>query len=33
MFEGIHALPPGHVLVAEDGDIHVERYWDLPIPE
>ena len=33
MFEGVHTLPPGHVLVAEDGDIHVQRYWDLPIPE
>jgi asparagine synthase (glutamine-hydrolysing) len=24
---GTHKLPPGHVLVAERGDVQVERYW------
>ncbi len=33
MFEGIHALPPGHYLVAEGGQTRVERYWDLRLPE
>ena len=33
MFEGVHALPPGHFLVAEGGEIRVERYWDLRIPD
>ena len=32
MFEGVHALPPGHTLVAENGETRVERYWDLRIP-
>ncbi len=26
---GIHKLPPGHVLVAENGRVRVSRYWDL----
>ena len=26
----VHKLPPGHVLVAEDGQVRVSRYWDLP---
>ena len=33
MFEGIHSLPPGHRLVAEDGCVRMERYWDLVMPE
>jgi asparagine synthase (glutamine-hydrolysing) len=24
---GVHKLPPGHILVAERGDVQVERYW------
>ncbi len=32
MFEGIHALPPGHLLVAEGGRINVAQYWDLAYP-
>jgi len=28
-FEGIHLLPPGHLLIAEDGRIEVREYWDL----
>jgi asparagine synthase (glutamine-hydrolysing) len=24
---GIHKLPPGHILVAENGGVQVERYW------
>jgi asparagine synthase (glutamine-hydrolysing) len=24
---GVHKLPPGHILVAESGDVQVERYW------
>ena len=33
MFEGIHALEPGHYLVAEGGETRVERYWDLDLPD
>lgn len=30
---GVHKLPPGHLLVAEDGTVRVERYWRLePTP-
>ena len=25
--EGVHKLPPGHLLVAENGTVTVERYW------
>jgi asparagine synthase (glutamine-hydrolysing) len=32
MFAGIASLPPGHQLVAEDGRVRVERYWDLDYP-
>ena len=30
LFGGISQVPPGHVLVAGDGAVHLERYWDLP---
>jgi asparagine synthase (glutamine-hydrolysing) len=29
MFENIRKLPPGHILVAENGKISVQRYWEL----
>jgi asparagine synthase (glutamine-hydrolysing) len=29
MFEGIHALPPGHLLTCDRDGIKVEQYWDL----
>jgi len=30
MFEGVHKLPPGHVLTVRPNEIHrVRRYWDL----
>ena len=29
MFDGIHKLPAGHLLVFEDGRINVREYWDL----
>ena len=31
MFEGIHKLLPGHRLVFTQGDIKIEKYWDLPL--
>ncbi len=31
-FKGIYALPPGHVLVARDGEIAVAPYWSLTFP-
>lgn len=32
MFEGIHALEPGHFLVVEDGRLTKTRYWDMTYP-
>src|SRR5882672_2551267 len=29
IYRTIHKLPPGHVLVAEGGSVHVSRYWNL----
>jgi asparagine synthase (glutamine-hydrolysing) len=31
LFRGIFKLLPGHRLVFEDGNVHVEQYWDLPL--
>ncbi len=33
VFDGVQALPPGHVLVAENGRIRTRRYWDWSFPE
>jgi asparagine synthase (glutamine-hydrolysing) len=29
LFEGIHQLLPGHILIIEDGKINVKKYWDI----
>jgi asparagine synthase (glutamine-hydrolysing) len=29
MFKAIHKLPPGHILVLKQGQLRIERYWDL----
>lgn len=31
-FDGVHKLPPAHVLVWRAGQISVRRYWQLPEP-
>src|SRR5687767_9859077 len=31
LFRGIFKLLPGHRLVFQDGTVHVEQYWDLPL--
>ncbi|MEX1027496.1 MAG: asparagine synthase (glutamine-hydrolyzing) [Candidatus Paceibacterota bacterium] len=28
LFKGVKKLPPGHLMVLENGDLHVRRYWD-----
>lgn len=33
LFRGIHALKPGHYLLAQDGQVSVHEYWDLIYPE
>lgn len=33
VLEGVHELPPGHVLpIGRDGGVRPRRYWDLPAP-
>jgi asparagine synthase (glutamine-hydrolysing) len=32
-FEGVNALPPGHLAVFEDGRLDVRRYWDWQFPD
>ena len=29
MFASVRKLPPGHILTYQDGNVQVERYWDL----
>src|SRR3982750_2883179 len=29
IYQGIHKLEPGHVLIAEKGTVRTSRYWDL----
>lgn len=29
MFEGIHAVPPGHYAIARNGAVTLHRYWDM----
>lgn len=33
VFEGVSSLPPGHVLVAENGRLRTRCYWDWSFPE
>jgi asparagine synthase (glutamine-hydrolysing) len=33
IFSQISKLPAAHTLVCEDGDIHLNRYWDLRYPD
>jgi asparagine synthase (glutamine-hydrolysing) len=32
LFEGIHAVPPGHYLLASGGQVRLIRYWDFDYP-
>lgn len=29
VFKDIFEVPPGHYMIAQDGDIHIEPYWEL----
>jgi len=31
-FEGVYSVPPGHVLVLEDGRLRLEPYWEPQVP-
>jgi asparagine synthase (glutamine-hydrolysing) len=33
MFEGISALPPGHLLTCDESGVKIRRYWDLTFAE
>jgi asparagine synthase (glutamine-hydrolysing) len=33
LFEGIHQVPPGHFLIASEGQIQLRQYWDFNYPE
>ncbi|HVM48064.1 MAG TPA: asparagine synthase (glutamine-hydrolyzing) [Candidatus Acidoferrum sp.] len=33
IFKGVNKLPPGHSLTWRQGDIRVQRYWDVKFPE
>lgn len=33
MFEGVHSLPPGHLLVVDESGIRLVEYWDLDYPQ
>jgi asparagine synthase (glutamine-hydrolysing) len=32
LFDGIHSLPPGHYLIADERGIRVTQYWDIEYP-
>jgi asparagine synthase (glutamine-hydrolysing) len=32
-FEGVEEIPPGHYLVCQGGEAHVESYWNLDFSE
>lgn len=32
IFKDIHELPPGHFLLAKNGGIHLQQYWQLNFP-
>ncbi len=32
IFEGIKALPPGHLMTVEEGRLDIRRYWDWEFP-
>jgi asparagine synthase (glutamine-hydrolysing) len=32
MFEGVCSLPAGHLMVTENGNTRIEKYWDLDYP-
>jgi asparagine synthase (glutamine-hydrolysing) len=29
IFKGIRKLPAGHILIYQDGQLHIEKYWDV----
>lgn len=33
IFEGVREIPPGHYLMARDGQVEVRRYWELDFGE
>ncbi|MBN2298865.1 MAG: asparagine synthase (glutamine-hydrolyzing) [Deltaproteobacteria bacterium] len=29
LFDGVHELPPGHILIIKNGNVEVKRYWEV----
>ncbi len=33
MYANVHKLPPAHSLLIREGQVQIQRYWDIPWPE
>ncbi|MDR2819979.1 MAG: asparagine synthase (glutamine-hydrolyzing) [Desulfovibrio sp.] len=33
IYREISSLPPAHLLLLENGQLRIERYWDMPVPD
>ena len=33
MYSEVQILPPSHMLLLHEGNVRVERYWDMPLPD
>ncbi len=33
MYAQVHKLPPSHSLLIREGQVHMQRYWDIPWPD
>ncbi|WP_165067452.1 asparagine synthase (glutamine-hydrolyzing) [Desulfovibrio sp. ZJ200] len=33
MYSEVQSLPPAHLLLLEKGQVRLERYWDMPVPD
>ena len=33
VYSEVRSLPPAHLLLLEQGDVRLERYWDMPVPD
>lgn len=33
MYSEVQSLPPAHLLLLEKGQVRVDRYWDMPVPD
>ncbi len=33
MYDQVHKIPPAHALLVREGQVQLQRYWDLPYPQ